>query len=98
VYEQAFYQYVKGFGIAVDAVDIDQPNRRLSQELGARELEVMDALPSFRAAAREGARLYGSVDTHLSPAGHALLAELVSPRAALLLRPGGLHQGGSVSW
>lgn len=98
VYEQAFYEYVRGFGIAVETVDIDQPSRRLYQELAARGLEVIDALPSFRAAARAGTQLFGSVDTHLSPAGHAQLAELVGPRAARLLSPTPSRHGGRTSW
>jgi hypothetical protein len=45
----------------------------------------VDALEGFRAAARHAPRLFGTVDHHLSAAGHARLADLVAPYAASLL-------------
>ena len=47
-------------------------------------LEVIDPLPAFRAAHAQGRLLYGRVDTHLSPAGHAVLADLIAGSRLLL--------------
>jgi lysophospholipase L1-like esterase len=75
-------QYIRGYGVDPAAIDLDQPNRRLAEELSARGLTVIDPLPDFRAAFAAGVRLYGSVDRHLTPEGHRRLAELALPAAA----------------
>jgi NAD(P)-dependent dehydrogenase (short-subunit alcohol dehydrogenase family) len=80
-----FYQHVRAFGIDTATVDLDQPSRRLAEELGKRGLTVVDVLARFRARRQAGEHLYGQVDKHLSPAGHNALAELVTPVAAELL-------------
>jgi hypothetical protein len=82
---ETFAQQVVGFGVDSTTVDLDQPNRRLAEELEARGLTVVDALPAFRAARADGKRLYGTVDPHLSPAGHSVLTSVVAPVAAELL-------------
>jgi hypothetical protein len=66
-------------------VDLDQPNRLLHQELIALDLCVFDALPAFRAAATGAPRLFGSVDPHLSAAGHRTLARVMVPHAGALI-------------
>ncbi len=81
----AFAQQVLGFGVDSTTVDLDQPNRRLTEELTERGLRVVDALPAFRAAHAAGRRLYGTVDPHLSPDGHEVLAEVVAAAAGELL-------------
>lgn len=80
-----FAQYVQGFGIDSASVDLEQPNRRLHEELAARGLDVVDALPGFLQRQQAGELLYGSVDQHLSPVGHQVLSEIVTPAAARLL-------------
>jgi hypothetical protein len=85
VNEAKFNQYVRGFGIDTATVDLDQPTRRLAEELGARGLTFVDALPRFRELNSAGQVLYGHVDPHLSAAGHKTLAELITPVAAQLL-------------
>ena len=85
VYERVFHDYVRGFGIDSTTVDIDQPSRLLGKALAALGLCVVDALPALRAAPPDGPRLFGTVDKHLSPAGHALLTDLIAPQAAELL-------------
>lgn len=80
-----FDQYVRGFSIDTDSVDIDQPNRRLNEEMSRRGLHVVDALPRFRELTGTGPSLYGKVDQHMSAAGHRALADLVTPVAARLL-------------
>jgi len=81
-----FTQFRRGFGVDSSTVDLDQPNRMIGQRLEARHLNVIDVLAPFRAAAEDGARLYGKVDRHLSPRGHQLLARLVEPRIQELLK------------
>ena len=83
----SFQQHVAGFGIDPNSVDLDQPSRRMAQELTDRGLRTIDALPAFRERHDAGHRLYGTVDKHLSPDGHAALAELVTPELARLLMP-----------
>lgn len=85
VYERVFHAYVRGFGIDSTTVDVDQPSRLLGKALTALGLCVVDALPALRAASPDGPRLFGTVDKHLSPAGHALLTDLIAPQAAELL-------------
>ena len=83
--DESFQAYVAGFDIDSAAVDLELPNRRLTAALQANGLEVIDLLPGFRAAHEEGLRLYGTVDPHLTPEGHAVLNRLVAPAAARLL-------------
>jgi hypothetical protein len=83
--ERQFDQYVTGFQIDTAAVDLEQPTRLVTAQLESRGLHVIDALPAFRAAHAEGVQLYGSIDPHLTPAGHERLTALVLPAAAGLL-------------
>ena len=80
-----FLQYQRGFGIDPSTVDLEQPSRLLLEHLSAHGLNVMDALPAFRAGHANQKRLYGTVDRHLSAEGHELLAQLVTPPALALL-------------
>jgi len=75
----AFYQALKGFRIDPAAVDLDQPDRLLANAMHAYQLDVVDVLLDFRRAERSGIRLYGAVDSHLSPQGHDLLERLIEP-------------------
>lgn len=74
-----FDQARKGFGLRAEDVDLDQPTKLMTAALGARGLTYVDLLPGFRAAAAQGASLYGHVDRHLTAAGHALLTHLTMP-------------------
>lgn len=78
-------RYVRGFDLDPTTIDLDQPNRTLTEELETRGLRVYDALSAFRAAHESGQQLYGAVDQHFSPEGNALFANLVAPLAADLL-------------
>lgn len=77
--EDAFWAAVEGFDIKRDQVvtDLGAPNRRLAAALRERGLRVIDLLESFRKAKSEDQNLYGSVDAHLSPTGHRVLARAV---------------------
>jgi hypothetical protein len=80
-----FRQYVHGLGVDTSLVDMDQPGRVLGDSLRARGLAVIDATPALRDAYRRGRQVFGRVDTHLSPQGHEVVAQLVeAPLAALL--------------
>jgi hypothetical protein len=82
---EKFNQYVRGFAIDTTAVDLDQPSRRLAEELSKRGLNVIDPLTRFREMHNSGQRLYGKVDQHMNAAGHQALGEIVAPVAAKLL-------------
>lgn len=87
VYPDEFRRYLRGFGIDSTTVDVDQPSRLLEEALAAKRLHVINVLQEMRAAARrQGPRLYGTVDQHLSPEGHRVLASLVADTAARLAR------------
>lgn len=70
-------RHAKAFGIPLDSVDIEQPQRLLGEELVARGIHVIDALPALRAAHAKGVFGYGRIDTHLSPEGHSILWSLL---------------------
>ena len=86
VYDELFAEYVRGFGIDVATVDLEQPSRELRRTFTAEGLSVVDALPPFRASRDSMPPLFGSVDRHLSPEGHALLTSVIAPHAAMLIR------------
>ena len=83
----AFSRYVRGFDIDLSTVDLEQPTRLIGDALRGWGLQVIDVLSEFRErrAAEPATPLFGSVDAHLSPAGHDLLAELVLPSVAAAL-------------
>jgi hypothetical protein len=80
-----FDRYMQGFDVNVAEVDLEQPNQLLAEVLGARGLAVVDLLPTLRKAHRDGTPLYGSVDRHFSPAGHAVAAAVLAPVIAHFL-------------
>lgn len=88
VYPDEFRRYVQGFGIDSTTVDVDQPSVLLNASLAGAGLRVVDALPAFRAAAAVAAtpRLFGTVDQHLSPEGHRVLAATLITEIEPLLR------------
>lgn len=85
VHREQFVTFARGFGLDTTQVDLDQPNRLLGEALRARGLVVVDPLDSLRAAARAGQQLFGSVDRHLSPSGHAVIERTLRPAAAAAL-------------
>jgi lysophospholipase L1-like esterase len=60
----------------LDAYDLERPQRTLVEFLTARGIDHVDVLPAFRRGARNE-RLYRLRDTHWSPAGNRLAAELL---------------------
>src|SRR2546421_11549014 len=61
----AFYQALRGYKLDAGAVDLDQPERLLTEAMRGYGLDVIDVLPEFRRAEQGGNRLYGTVDPHL---------------------------------
>jgi lysophospholipase L1-like esterase len=80
-------RYARGFDIDLSQVDLEQPNRLLTEELRQRDLRVIDALPTLREARESGLKLYGEVDRHLSPSGHDVVARLIEDAVVEQLRP-----------
>ena len=90
-----FDAFLRAFAIAADSVDLDQPSRLMRRALEQRHVRVLDALPAFRTAERPGRPLYGSVDGHLSPAGHDVLERVLEPAVGAALRRRGLPLNGA---
>lgn len=72
-----FAAYARGFGIDTTTIDLEQPNRLLTEVLGERGLHVVDALPALREAEGRGLRTYGRVDNHFSAGGHAVVWDVI---------------------
>jgi len=59
-----------------DQLDFDRPNKRLAEELRARNIRYLDVLEPFRLRTRN-VRLYKPRDTHWNIAGNRLAADLL---------------------
>lgn len=91
-------------GRSVDDYDLDRPQRRLTEVLGAAGVEVLDLLPVFRAHASDGP-LYRPSDTHWNRRGNELAAHALAKRltgggqpAAALIFASGLESGALGEW
>jgi lysophospholipase L1-like esterase len=87
--QSLFERHAAWLGVDPARVDLEQPSRLLAAAFAGRGLAVADATPALRAAWRAGeAPLFGRVDTHLTPAGHRVVAEWLAPlvRGRLLTR------------
>lgn len=84
---QVLEYHARAMGYALDRLDAYQPNRLLGGRLEDRGLHVIDALPAFRAAHREGIQLYGKADPHFAPEGHRVLWEMMKEEVFRLMRP-----------
>jgi hypothetical protein len=67
------------FHIDPATVDLDQPNKLIGARFAAAGLHELDPLAPMRALKQKGESLYGSVDGHLNPNGHKVLAKLLLP-------------------
>ena len=65
--------YAEALDIPSDAYNIEQPSAIMTRLLNERGLPVVDLTPQFIAAKEKA--LFGTVDTHLSPDGHEVVAE-----------------------
>ncbi len=70
--------YLKFAEVDPNTVDLDQPARLLLSEMRARGLTVIDITDALLDVAEaDGVRLYGDVDRHFTPHGHAVVADLL---------------------
>ena len=86
-----FDRFVRAVGLDSTAVDLVQPNRLLTDALRALDLDVLDPLRALQTAHRNGLKVTGDVDWHLSPDGHAVVARYIEPAVVALLG----NRGGS---
>ena len=77
VYENIFFNYIHSIHLTQADMDISQPNVRLRDEMQSRGLRVYDFLPEFRLKAKQGMKLYGKADKHLSREGHEVTSEML---------------------
>lgn len=91
VVEELAWAAAAFYDVDPSQVDLDQPNRRLREELETLGLDVVDTLPEIRARQANGETLYGSVDSHLGPAGHAAVADATATAAAAAFGYGADH-------
>ena len=74
-----FDRVTHAWRIDASVVDPDQPNRKVIAALRSRGLEVWDSGAEIRSAIAAGESLYGTVDPHLNPRGHAVVAQFIEP-------------------
>jgi hypothetical protein len=70
--EDAWNVYRKRWKLPAEAFDRDHAQRVVNEFLGEKGVAALDLLPAFRSVA--GDSLYFRVDSHWTPAGHALAA------------------------
>jgi lysophospholipase L1-like esterase len=88
--------FARGSGLDWEEVDLDQPARLLGERFAELGLRFLDLTPALRRLRAQGEALYGRVDRHLNPRGHAAVAEAVAPSLLELLRaPGGAAERGT---
>lgn len=78
--------YAQAIGLDPEEFDLTQSSRLMSAELDRRGLRFVDASAPFIQAHRDGILTHGEVDTHLTPEGHAVLADVVRQPILDLLR------------
>jgi hypothetical protein len=86
--QQFLARHAAGFGISLEDVDVEQPNRIMGEALSRRGIQVVDPLPAFRQAYQQGDELFGRIDPHLSARGHELLARTATPEILAMLKAG----------
>lgn len=86
---------LRNLGLDTDSLDLGQPTRLTQRALEAQRLAVVPAEPFFESAYASGQRLYGTVDRHLTPAGHEVLARALGDTAAAVLSG---HKSGPARW
>jgi len=87
--ESVLTQYVNVSGGTQLEFDITRPNRLLAEAAKVAEVKLTDATSVLAAAQKAGQQVHGRVDTHLSPTGHAIIADLLIPDLYETLRSRG---------
>ena len=72
-------------GMAEAGLDLRLPSRRIEAFLAGHGVPVVDLFPAFEARSSEGREFYLRGDSHWTPEGHALAADVLVPRVAALL-------------
>jgi len=85
VYPEVFNNYIKGFSIDKNAVDIIQPNIILKEKL--KGLNYFDLLDELKKYASDGRQLYGEIDRHFNVEGHKVTADILYPVILPYLKP-----------
>ena len=76
VHEIDKQRYAEAFAVAPDEWDMDRPQRILADWARQQGAESLDVLPALRDAASSGSeRMYYFPDSHLTAAGHRVIAE-----------------------
>jgi hypothetical protein len=86
IYPQEFETYLTTFDIPRESVDLELPNRCLSDAFLARSLDLVDVLEPLRTQAAGGLSLYGRVDRHLNEEGHRVVADVIYPKVKTVLQ------------
>ena len=79
VHQEVFFDFLELTEVPPGSTDLEQPNRLLQTTFLHNSLRLYDPLPAMREDARLGRQLFGSVDRHLSPRGHEVVAEFLFP-------------------
>jgi lysophospholipase L1-like esterase len=74
VYEEDRRRWQEAYGLRDEDWDPERPQRILASWAETHDAELVDLLPAFREAARQGPRLYFFPDSHLNAVGHAAAA------------------------
>ena len=74
-----FDEHLRGFRIDPQTVDIYQPNRLIAASLEAEALDFFDTLPALQEAHGNCLKLYGDIDSHFTPEGHAVVTRVTAP-------------------
>ena len=97
-------EILRAEGRPLEDYDLDLPQRELSAALKAAGIEVLDLLPEFRRAARDGA-LYRPRDTHWNSRGNRVAANALAERLLVgegfgpyVLFADGLETGSVAGW
>jgi hypothetical protein len=78
---------MQGLGWTPEDLDLDRPQRILSEWAAGRGVAFVDVLPAFRRSVEEGAEpLFFTPDAHMTPEGHRRTALAISPGFAGVTR------------
>ena len=81
VYDWELTRWREAYRLTPDDLDLDRPQRVLTEWAELRAVPTLDLLPVFRDHARSspGERLYFYPNAHMNAAGHALTGRLLAP-------------------
>ena len=92
VHQEIFQDYVQSFGIDKTKIDLEQPNKLLSDLLKGKKITLLDPLEFMRYNASKGGNLYGKIDNHFNENGHNFIAQYLQPFIENVLLNENSHQ------